>query len=173
MPVPLLTSVDCTSQIHLIIGDNGVAAKRVARSLEAGASCILISPFEKQELHFGLKEFVERDRIKHVQRDFRKEDLRTFGREEVDGIVDMVFVTLSPLDKEGPSPLSRTILMVVNRVADLCKRLRIPINCADAPQHCTFSLLSTYRDGPLQIGVSTSGKVPPPPLDRTNNRAVS
>jgi uroporphyrin-III C-methyltransferase len=109
MPVPLLTSVDCTSQIHLIIGDNGIAAKRVVRSLEAGASCILISPVEKEELHFDLKEFTERNRIKYVPRDFREEDLRTFGREEVDGIVDMVFVTLSPLDKHGSMP-SRVLL---------------------------------------------------------------
>lgn len=29
---------------------------------------------------------------------------------------------------------------------------------ADAPNLCTFSLLSTYSDGPLQIGVTTSGK---------------
>jgi len=102
MPVPLLTSVDCTNQIHLIIGDNGIAAKRIVRSLDAGASCILMSPIEKDELHIDLKDFVERNRIKHVQRDFREEDLRRFGREEVDWIVDMVFVTLSPLDKEGP-----------------------------------------------------------------------
>jgi len=104
MPVPLLTSVDCTSQIHLIIGNNGIAAKRVARSLEAGASCILISPVEKEELHFDLKEFIEKNRIEHVPRDFREEDLRTFGREEVDGIVDIVFVTLSPLHKHGSIP---------------------------------------------------------------------
>jgi uroporphyrin-III C-methyltransferase len=101
MPVPLLTSVDCTTQVHLIIGDNGIAAKRVARSLEAGASCVLISPVEKDELQFDLRAFVEKNRIKYVQRDFREEDLWTFGREEVDGVVDMVFVTLTPLNKEG------------------------------------------------------------------------
>lgn len=101
MPVPLLTSVDCTHQVHLIIGDNGIAAKRVARSLEAGASGILISPVEINELQFDLRAFVEKDRIKYVQRDFREEDLRMFGREEVEGVVDMVFVTLSPLNKEG------------------------------------------------------------------------
>ena len=101
MPVPLLTSVDCNNQVHLIVGDDGIAAKRVARSLEAGASCILISPVKKDKLHFDLKDFVERNRIKQVERVFREDDLRTLGREEVDGIVDMVFVTLSPLSKEG------------------------------------------------------------------------
>lgn len=43
-------------------------------------------------------------------------------------------------------------------VSTLCRRLRIPVNVADAPNLCTFTLLSTYSDGPLQIGVTTSGK---------------
>jgi uroporphyrin-III C-methyltransferase len=44
------------------------------------------------------------------------------------------------------------------RVSSLCRRLRIPVNVADAPNLCSFTLLSTYSDGPLQIGVTTSGK---------------
>jgi uroporphyrin-III C-methyltransferase len=44
------------------------------------------------------------------------------------------------------------------RISALCKRLRIPINVTDAPQLCSFSLLSTHTDGPLQIGVTTNGK---------------
>lgn len=36
--------------------------------------------------------------------------------------------------------------------------MRIPINVADAPNFCSFTLLSTHTDGPLQIGVTTSGK---------------
>lgn len=105
MPVPLLTSVDCTHQIHLIIGDNGIAAKRGTRSLEAGATCILLSPNDLDDLHFDLKSLIEKGGIQHVQREFQEQDLKTFGRMEVDGIVDMVFVTLSPLDKRG-TPLS-------------------------------------------------------------------
>lgn len=44
------------------------------------------------------------------------------------------------------------------RISTLCRRLRIPVNVADAPNLCSFTLLSTYSDGPLQIGVTTSGK---------------
>ena len=101
MPVPLLTSVDCTHHVHLVVGDNGIAAKRATRSLEGGATCILLSPNDPEDLHFDLKNLIEKGRIKHVQREFDEEDLKTFGRMEVDGIVDMVFVTLSPLDKRG------------------------------------------------------------------------
>ena len=43
-------------------------------------------------------------------------------------------------------------------ISSLCRRLRIPVNVADAPNLCTFTILSTYSDGPLQIGVTTSGK---------------
>jgi uroporphyrin-III C-methyltransferase len=32
------------------------------------------------------------------------------------------------------------------------------VNVADAPNLCSFTLLSTHTDGPLQIGVTTSGK---------------
>ena len=103
MPFQLLISVDCTEHIHLIVGDNGAAAKRVNRSLEAGANCVLISPIDFEGLHYDLKAFIQKERIKHVQRDFQDDDLKLFGRPEVDGVVDMVFVTLSPLDKRGQS----------------------------------------------------------------------
>lgn len=101
MPVPLLTSVDCTHQVHLVIGDNGIAAKRATRSFEAGADCIFLSPKELGDLNFDIKNLIETGRIKHVQREFEEDDLKTFGRIEVDYIVDMVFITLSPLDKRG------------------------------------------------------------------------
>jgi uroporphyrin-III C-methyltransferase len=48
--------------------------------------------------------------------------------------------------------------MLGAQISALCRRLRIPINVADAPQLCSFSLLSTHTDGPLQIGVTTNGK---------------
>lgn len=44
------------------------------------------------------------------------------------------------------------------RISTLCRRFRIPVNVADAANLSTFTLLSTYSDGPLQIGVTTSGK---------------
>lgn len=43
-------------------------------------------------------------------------------------------------------------------ISALCKRNRIPINVVDAPDLCTLTLLSTYADGPLQVGVTTNGR---------------
>jgi siroheme synthase (precorrin-2 oxidase/ferrochelatase) len=104
MTIPLLTSVGCTHHVHLIIGDNGIAAKRVTRSVEAGADCVLITPTTSKELHFDLRAVVDKGVVEHVKREFEEGDLRRFGRTEVDGVVDMVFVTLSPLDKRGEQP---------------------------------------------------------------------
>lgn len=43
-------------------------------------------------------------------------------------------------------------------ISQLCKRNRIPVNVVDAPDLCTFTLLSTHVDGPLQVGVTTNGR---------------
>jgi len=101
MPVPLLTSIDCTDQVHLVIGDNGIAAKRVNRSLEAGATCILISPIALENLHFELRELIKTLKLEFQCKEFYEEALTTLGREQVNHVVDMVFVTLSPLDERG------------------------------------------------------------------------
>jgi precorrin-2 dehydrogenase/sirohydrochlorin ferrochelatase len=74
---------------------------------------------------------------------------------------DRVFL---PLDLEDPD-----IAMVLTAVDDpvassriwkLCKKKRIPANIADVPPECDFYFGSMYRDGPLQIMVSTNGNGP-------------
>lgn len=145
MPPHLLTAVDSTSHIHLIIGSNPLAGARCSRSLEVGAKPILLAP-ETASLHYGLAKRIEENTVEWLKRDFDENDLTTLGREETDRVVDAVFVTSG-----GKSALS-------TRISTLCRRLRIPVNVADAPNLCTFTLLSTHSSGPLQIGVTTSGK---------------
>lgn len=48
-------------------------------------------------------------------------------------------------------------MLKAERISKLCRRLRIPVNVVDAPHLCSFTLLSTHSDGPLQIGITTSG----------------
>ncbi|KAK3114395.1 uroporphyrin-III C-methyltransferase, partial [Teratosphaeriaceae sp. CCFEE 6253] len=145
MAPALLTAVDSTSHIHLIIGSNPLAGARCGRSLEVGATPIIIAP-ESATLYYGLAKRIEEHNVQWQKRDFNDNDLTTLGREETDGIVDAVFVTTS-----GRSPLA-------THISTLCRRLRIPVNVADAPNLCTFTILSTHNSGPLQIGVTTSGK---------------
>ncbi|KAI9819140.1 MAG: hypothetical protein M1827_007296 [Pycnora praestabilis] len=145
MPAALLTAVDSTSHIHLVVGSNPLAAARCSRSLEVGAKPRLIAS-ANAHVHYALMKRIDDGEVEWIKRDFREEDLRVLGREEVEGVVDAVFVTLG-----GKNPLS-------TQISSMCRRLRIPINVADAPNLCTFSLLSTHSDGPLQIGITTSGK---------------
>lgn len=141
----LLTAQNCEGNVHLIVGSGPLAASRCAKSLEVGALPVLVCP-EDDDIHYTLTKEIEAGRVQWTKSDFDDSDLTTRGREEVDCVVDAVFVTRGPRH-----PLSV-------RISTLCKRLRIPVNVVDAPQLCTFSLLSTYSDGPLQIGITTSGR---------------
>jgi len=92
MAPALLTAVDATSHIHLILGSNPLAAARCSRSIEAGATPILLAP-DDATLHYGLAKRVDAGQVKWLQRAFSDEDLTTLGRTEVDGVVDAVFIT--------------------------------------------------------------------------------
>jgi len=91
-PPPLLTAVDATSQVHLIIGSNSLAAARCYKSIEVGAKPIVIAP-QDAELHYTLAKKVEDGVVQRIQRQFEDNDLKTLGREEVDHVVDAVFIT--------------------------------------------------------------------------------
>lgn len=144
----LLTATDSRSHVHLILGTNSLAAARTAQSLAAGAKPILIAPQPSQDapLYYSLQKHVDSGSLTWLQRPFVDEDILTLGREEICGIVDAVFVT------------STADIDFNKRLSLLCKRHRVPVNIVDAPALCTFTLLSTHVDGPLQIGVTTNGR---------------
>ncbi|KAL2884141.1 uroporphyrin-III C-methyltransferase [Colletotrichum sp. CLE4] len=140
----LLTSLNCKGNTHLIIGTNPLAAARCTQTINAGATPILIAP-ETQDLHYGLQKRIDAGEVTWHKKAFVDTDLFTLGRDEVDNVVDAVFVTSSS------SPQAA-------QISALCRRHRIPVNVVDAPNLCSFSLLSTHTDGPLQIGVTTNGR---------------
>lgn len=145
MTPALLTALDSTAHVHLIIGSNPLAGARCSKSIEVGATPILVAP-ETANMHYGVTKRVEEHSIQWIRRDFQDEDLTTLGREEVDCVVDAVFVTSG----------ARTPFAA--HVSSLCRRKRIPVNVADSQNLSTFTILSTHSSGPLQIGVTTSGK---------------
>ncbi|KAK4033500.1 tetrapyrrole methylase [Parachaetomium inaequale] len=169
----LLTAQHCAGHVHLILGANPLAAARASSSLAAGAKPILISPSlpsgtsssenqQQPQLHYSLTALITSNTLTHLPRAFSPSDLLTLGRDEVDGVVDAVFITSSSLftslpgseqeEEEGEKTLDAA------SIARLCKRHRIPVNVVDAPELCSFSLLSVHADGPLQIGVTTNGR---------------
>ncbi|KAF9875128.1 hypothetical protein CkaCkLH20_07394 [Colletotrichum karsti] len=141
----LLAALNCKGNTHLIIGTNPLAAARCTQSINAGATPILLAP-DTPDLHYGLQKRIEAGEVEWRKKAFEDTDLFTLGRDDVDNVVDAVFVTSGPRD-----PLS-------THISALCRRNRIPVNVVDAPQLCSFSLLSTHTDGPLQIGVTTNGR---------------
>ncbi|GJC97648.1 uroporphyrin-III [Colletotrichum higginsianum] len=110
----LLTALNCKGNTHLIIGTNPLAAARCTQSLAAGAAAILLAP-DTTDLHYGLQKRVDAGEVVWHRKAFEDSDLFTLGRDDVDNVVDAVFL-------------------------------------------CSFSLLSTHTDGPLQIGVTTNGR---------------
>ncbi|MCJ1341265.1 hypothetical protein MMC09_006561 [Bachmanniomyces sp. S44760] len=145
MPPPLLTAQDVSGHIHLIIGSSSLANARCSNSIEAGAKVVIVAP-ANDDVHGALLKKIDDDQVVWIQRKFQDEDLKTLGREEVDRVVDAVFITT------GSNNLQATT------ISKLCQRLRIPVNVTDTPSLCSFTLLTTYTDGPLQIGITTSGR---------------
>ncbi|KAK1764051.1 tetrapyrrole methylase [Phialemonium atrogriseum] len=141
----LLTATDCRGHVHLILGSSPLAAARANQSLSAGATPVLIAPRTSTPLHHGVQRHVDSGALRWLRRDFDDADLRTLGRDATDGFVDAVFVTGTGAEEAA-------------RISGLCRRLRVPVNVADSPALCSFSLLSTHSDGPLQVGVTTNGR---------------
>lgn len=115
-----------------------VAAGRIVHALNADAKVTVICPTS------GLNEEVayriSTGQIVHKDKNFEPADLDTEA-------VDMVLCAID--DPEASS-----------RVWRLCKEKRIPANIADVPAECDFYFGSVYRDGPLQVMVSTNGNGP-------------
>lgn len=93
----MLIAVNVTTQVHLIVGTNSLAAARCNKSLQSGARPIVVAP-ETCDVHFSLRDCVEQGRVQWIKREFQDEDLTTLGREEVDKVVDAVFVTASSVE---------------------------------------------------------------------------
>jgi uroporphyrin-III C-methyltransferase len=140
----LLTAQDCRGHVHIIVGLNSLAGTRCSQSLAVGAKPVLVAP-DGADLPYTLQQRIDAGEVTWLRKDFEDGHLFSLGREEVERVVDAVFVTSGPRD-----PLSQ-------RISNLCRRHRIPVNVVDAPALCSFSLLSTHTDGPLQIGLTTNG----------------
>ena len=100
MAPALLTATDSSGHVHLVVGSNPLAGARCTRSREVGARPVLLAP-EDADMHYGLAKRVGEGEVEWLRRGFRDEDLTSLGREEVEGVVDAVFVTLG-----GKDPLS-------------------------------------------------------------------
>lgn len=94
MPPPLLSALDAEGHIHLVIGSNPLASARCAKSIEVGAKPKIIAPGDS-EVHYVLAKRIQDGEVEWIKRNFETADLETLGREEVDNVVDAVYITSS------------------------------------------------------------------------------
>ncbi|RUS14869.1 tetrapyrrole methylase [Endogone sp. FLAS-F59071] len=120
----------------LIVGGGTVAASRIVSSLQADARVTVVCP--SSGLNDEVRFRVDQQQVTWIDRPFAFSDLD--GR-------DMV---LTAIDDHS---LSREICLE-------CHVRRIPVNVADVPPECDFYFMSSHRDGPLQVSVSTNGQGP-------------
>lgn len=93
----LLAALSCQGNIHLIIGAQSLSSARCIQSLNAGARPILLAPSDAT-LHPALQRKIDDGVVMWERKVFEDEDLFRLGREEVNRVVDAVFVTTGPRD---------------------------------------------------------------------------
>jgi len=117
-----------------VIGGGEVAARKVALLLQAGARVTVIAP--------ELGTTLERSRRK--KEIFYKKE--SFGESEIQESVLIVAAT----NDRGTN----------EQVADLAKKLNVPVNVVDTPDLCTFVMPSIIDRSPVMVAISTGGASP-------------
>lgn len=160
----LLTSQNIKGHVFLVIGTSALTLTRVQTLLDYEAVPIVITELQLPSISLKKSQLPEHTAAKLAElesdgkinwikdREYAWTDLETLGRPEVQGFVDGVFVTAPK------TALSEAAPGFLEELYSECTARRIPINTADDPQHCTFTLLSTYKKGDFQLGITTSGK---------------
>ncbi|CAJ0832358.1 6679_t:CDS:10, partial [Entrophospora sp. SA101] len=125
----------------LIIGGNHIIANRIEFILDTKPEKItLISPKQKITSN-KVTSYINNDLVIYKNKEFHVDDLTT---EKIDLI-------LASIDND---------LKLSEKIAATAREQKIPINVAELPQLCNFWFMPTYRDGNLQVAISTNGTVP-------------
>jgi siroheme synthase-like protein len=118
----------------LVVGGGTVAEAKVYQLLDAHADVTVVAP----DLGDRLAGWHADGLLRWVPRRFRPDD------------VDGAFIVVAATD-----------LSEVNRAVWTAAEARqIPVNAADDPDHCSFILPASHRQGDLTVAVSTAGRAP-------------
>ncbi|MBE9536352.1 MAG: bifunctional precorrin-2 dehydrogenase/sirohydrochlorin ferrochelatase [Proteobacteria bacterium] len=126
-------NIDLQGRDCVVIGGGNVARRKIDSLLKAGARLKVVAP----KIDEAIKERAAADKITCLERKYKRGDL--------EGAV-LAFVAANP--------------EVGEEVALEASRLNIPINVADIPEQCSFTLPSVSERGDLMLTVSTGGKCP-------------
>jgi precorrin-2 dehydrogenase / sirohydrochlorin ferrochelatase len=115
----------------LVVGGGPVAARKAHGLLECGAYVTVVAPTIVDELR-------DDPRVRWHQREYRRGEAASYR------------VAIAATGDAA----------VNEQVYEDAKATGIPVNAADDPAHCTFTLPSILRRGDLQIAISTKGRSP-------------
>lgn len=118
----------------VVFGGGAVAERKVNRLLQAGAEVTVVAP----NITKNLAALVKAQRIKHLHRGYRPEDLKGY------------ILAFAATNDE----------LINARIAQEAGVRDILVNVADRPELCSFILPSVLTRGDLILAVSTSGKSP-------------
>ncbi|KAL2913968.1 uroporphyrin-III C-methyltransferase [Polyrhizophydium stewartii] len=160
----LLVGLRLANKHVLVVGGGREAAGRVFYALDASASVTVVSP--RSGLHPAVARRIADGQVAYFDRKFLPEDLeRPFlgAGEHTRRGETSDFAALA--DADDDMPVNVVLSCIDDRgvsadIAARCRRLRIPVNCADIPDCCDFYFMAQYRSGGLQLGVSTNGGGP-------------
>jgi precorrin-2 dehydrogenase / sirohydrochlorin ferrochelatase len=115
----------------LVIGGGPIAARKVQGLLESGARVTVVAPE-------AVSSISDDDRIRWHAREYRRGEVASYQL-----------------------AISATGVRDVDiQIYNDARASHIPVNVADVPELCTFTLPSILRRGDLQIAVSTAGRSP-------------
>lgn len=126
-------NIDLQGRNCVIIGGGKVAARKIDSLLKAGARLKVIAP----DIDESITKIAAGDQITCLKRKYQRGDLNG---------ASLAFVAANP--ETG------------KEVALEASSLNIPINVADIPEQCSFTLPSVSERGDLMIAISTGGKCP-------------
>lgn len=132
--------VEITGKKGVVVGGGKVAARKVEKLLAFDPNLTVIAPRIEACIRTQEK-LLQKNAAASLlfrERAFRMEDL-----EEADYVI-------AATDDEALN----------GRIADYCKKQRIPVNVVDDREKCTFFFPALVKDGPLTIGISTDGQSP-------------
>lgn len=115
----------------LVVGGGHIAARKVAGLLECGASVTVVAPEATPEL-------ADDERVRWHQRPYRRGEVASYR------------IAIS----------ATGIPEVDEQVSRDARATGIPVNVADVPERCTFTLPAIVRRGEIQVAVSTNGRSP-------------
>lgn len=157
----------------LVVGAGEVALSRVDHLLRADAKITVIGP----EVHPTIAKYHELGLLEKLEaREFKPSDLTMYENVELRKKIQMAKMSMDlddwyddqldlDLDKFKSDQFALVLTCLPNyelslKIYKLAVMLSLPVNLADKPKQCDFYFGSVYRQGPLQIMISTNGKSP-------------